>query len=452
MSFTDEQPFLEAIKTRYHDDGLRFIYADFLDDIGDPERAELVRVQIALARMDEDHPRRAELANREAELLADNGGRWSGHLRDLISDCECEFRRGVLDSVVVDATRFLAVGEELVRRVPIVRLRLSHSAAVLPDIVVSPLLANVRELDLFGDNLSNDDLCLLTKSPFFKDLETLNLGFNKIDDVGVHNLARASNLPKLTSLSLSDNGRITSAGLIKLAESPFLGGLTALDVSSNDIDDAGLRSIISSKTLTRLHTLRLSENHIGDAGATALAQSALLGRIIARSFRLELVKNEIGPSGVAALAAAPVLSRCLSFDLTHNFIGDEGLASIIGSPHLCNLRVLKLGWNSITDAGITALRHSWDRVFGHLRIFNLPNNGLYQSGIQILESAKRKWNVSLDVSGNHNTSAGNGSPISVAELVPNVLQNVSDLAETAELRRRVSHPTMRAGDHTNRNS
>ena len=48
MPFTDEQPFLDAIAARHHDDGLRFIYADFLEDSGDAERAELVRIQVAL--------------------------------------------------------------------------------------------------------------------------------------------------------------------------------------------------------------------------------------------------------------------------------------------------------------------------------------------------------------------------------------------------------------------
>ena len=71
MPFTDEQSFLDAILARYHDDGLRFVYADFLDDAGDPDRAELVRVQVALARMMEDHPRRAELANRQASFTND---------------------------------------------------------------------------------------------------------------------------------------------------------------------------------------------------------------------------------------------------------------------------------------------------------------------------------------------------------------------------------------------
>src|SRR5438045_9615976 len=85
MPFTDEQPFLDAIFARYHDDGPRLVYADFLEDAGDPERAELVRVQIALARTADDHPRRPALVNREAELLAANLPRWTEHLAGLLA-------------------------------------------------------------------------------------------------------------------------------------------------------------------------------------------------------------------------------------------------------------------------------------------------------------------------------------------------------------------------------
>src|SRR5579863_6606402 len=125
MPFTDEQSFLDAIFARYHDDGLRFIYADFLDDSGDPERAELVRIQVALSKITEDHPRWPQLKRLQDELLSANQVRWCEHLNGLVS--ECEFRRGVLDSVVVDARTFLAKGDELFRRGCFRRVRLRDS-------------------------------------------------------------------------------------------------------------------------------------------------------------------------------------------------------------------------------------------------------------------------------------------------------------------------------------
>lgn len=67
----DEDPFLDAILARPHDDGPRLVYADYLDETGslaDTARAELIRAQIALARLPQDHHRRTELADRQAEL------------------------------------------------------------------------------------------------------------------------------------------------------------------------------------------------------------------------------------------------------------------------------------------------------------------------------------------------------------------------------------------------
>jgi uncharacterized protein (TIGR02996 family) len=72
MHFTDERPFLDAVFDRYADDRPRLVYADFLADAGEPERAELVRVQLALARLPDDDPRRPALADRQADLLARN--------------------------------------------------------------------------------------------------------------------------------------------------------------------------------------------------------------------------------------------------------------------------------------------------------------------------------------------------------------------------------------------
>ena len=45
------EAFLEAITANPDDDGLRLVYADWLDDQGDVARAEFIRVQIELATM-----------------------------------------------------------------------------------------------------------------------------------------------------------------------------------------------------------------------------------------------------------------------------------------------------------------------------------------------------------------------------------------------------------------
>src|SRR5262245_9632541 len=67
--------FLRAIKEQPDDDGPRLIFADWLEERGDP-RGEFIRLQCALARTDEDDPRRADLIRREQELLRQHKEVW----------------------------------------------------------------------------------------------------------------------------------------------------------------------------------------------------------------------------------------------------------------------------------------------------------------------------------------------------------------------------------------
>src|SRR5262249_36789673 len=65
-----DDAFLEDIVAHPEDDAPRLIYADWLDEQDAPEdraRAEFIRVQCALARTEEEGPRRWALQRREAE-------------------------------------------------------------------------------------------------------------------------------------------------------------------------------------------------------------------------------------------------------------------------------------------------------------------------------------------------------------------------------------------------
>src|SRR5947209_2333045 len=72
------EAFLQAIIEAPEDDAPRLVYADWLEDNGDPHRAEFIRVQVELAR-----PRllggsklRRELQKREKTLFDEHGQGW----------------------------------------------------------------------------------------------------------------------------------------------------------------------------------------------------------------------------------------------------------------------------------------------------------------------------------------------------------------------------------------
>jgi uncharacterized protein (TIGR02996 family) len=74
---TIRDTFLADIRKDPDDDAPRLVFADWLEDEGDPARAEFIRVQCALAHLEEDDPRRDDLGRRELELLAVHSCRWT---------------------------------------------------------------------------------------------------------------------------------------------------------------------------------------------------------------------------------------------------------------------------------------------------------------------------------------------------------------------------------------
>src|SRR5947209_2475323 len=100
--------FFHAIQQQPDDDALRLVYADSLEDCGDPAsaaRAALIRVQVELAAAPPCSQRAADLAARQDELLADWERVW---LRGWLGVLDgWTFRRGLVEAVRMDASDFL---------------------------------------------------------------------------------------------------------------------------------------------------------------------------------------------------------------------------------------------------------------------------------------------------------------------------------------------------------
>jgi uncharacterized protein (TIGR02996 family) len=70
---SDGEGLLAAILANPDEDVPRLVYADWLQENGRPERAEFIRVQVEVARVEPFTPRAYELVRREAELWAEAG-------------------------------------------------------------------------------------------------------------------------------------------------------------------------------------------------------------------------------------------------------------------------------------------------------------------------------------------------------------------------------------------
>jgi hypothetical protein len=393
-------------------------------------------VQLGISRLPEDDPRRAQLKDREAELLARNRAAWVTPLAGLA--VFVDFRRGIPDCASVDATTFLERGEELFRQLRVRRLRLLDAAPVIAKLFLSPLLANVRELDLCNAELGNSGLALLARSPHLKNLESLDLGFNGLEDAGIASFSRACDLLNLTALALNDNDSITGDGLRPLVESPFFAGLTSLDVSGNDIGETGIAALVASPSMARLRTFRVNSNRIGDVGIATLAKSPLLARMLKNDPKLEVRGNAIATQGAAALAACPAMELCTSLDLTNNYLSDEGTATLLRSVHFTKLKVLRLARNQLTDTGVSNARALFDSLFDRVQVLDVCGNRLTRYGQGLLQNIRGHRPVRLEMADNVQSATAGDAPVAVSDIMPDVIQGV---AEAARLRHRITYPS-----------
>jgi uncharacterized protein (TIGR02996 family) len=154
--------FLQAILDAPDDDTPRLVYADWLDEHGDPERAEFIRVQCELARLRELDPQRVGLEAKGRTLLAAAGTAWVGPLVGLTK--EWIFRRGFVEGITMGGKGFLLYADYLFKQAPLQEVRLrwvyvDHLAAL-------PLLARLSRLTLFGDVFSDQCAKHLADSPY----------------------------------------------------------------------------------------------------------------------------------------------------------------------------------------------------------------------------------------------------------------------------------------------
>jgi uncharacterized protein (TIGR02996 family) len=117
---TERDAFLQAIIEAPHDDTPRLIFADWLDEHGEADRAELVRLQCRLAKMANSD---AELQGREAELLK----RADAWMESISFDRgRVTFRRGFVEAVTCSCFTLHTLGDAFALH-PIVEVKLDEA-------------------------------------------------------------------------------------------------------------------------------------------------------------------------------------------------------------------------------------------------------------------------------------------------------------------------------------
>jgi uncharacterized protein (TIGR02996 family) len=125
---TDDPAFLRAICANPDDDLPRLIYADWLDEHGDPDRAEFIRLQCALAAGSEELKRWPDPKKREEVLLMKHSEEWMQPLWSLLGlRFPSKVSRGFPSYVELSASSFLEHAPALSERVPLRSLKVAAS-------------------------------------------------------------------------------------------------------------------------------------------------------------------------------------------------------------------------------------------------------------------------------------------------------------------------------------
>jgi uncharacterized protein (TIGR02996 family) len=397
---------LAACRARPADDLPRLVLADWLDENGDPDRAEFVRVQVELSHPTADAKRTAELRGRESKLLGEGTSRWLGRYQEVQSAiCPpvraieyyrehgryppqppgCRVVRGLLRIPHIaaylhhdelrgwmrtDEARWLEqvdlmyssvdefvkadLPDELHGRIGLT-LRIggpSDETAWRPQfrqLAVSSNFTAVRSLKVIGAD-GGVVLDEITKA------DVSNLVGLAVVDTWTSRIANQIATAPFTALASLDIGRMVDPALRALIRSPYLGNLTELNLIGSPIGDAGMVALCGSKLAHTLRAVEFPNTGIGDAGAAALARSPLFAHL--HGPRLNLMMNRIGDAGLTAIAESEHLLRFSELVLRENQVGDDGVIALAESPYSANLRFLDFWRNRITDRGAFALARS----------------------------------------------------------------------------------------------
>ena len=219
---------LAAVLATPDDDLPRLIAADWLEENGEPARAEFIRVQIELASRQSDHetkvdPHTLSLLSRERILIHLHSDEWlstfrmkGGPLSNRSS--HGQFVRGFIEIVWMYALSFLKRGERLFQKIPLKELRITRaSPEELEKLILWKMTSQLTTLDVSGRNLGERGIGLLADVSHLASIRNLRLQRCGIEDQGATELAKCWFDWPLVELDVTGNP-ISVIGLQRLRE------------------------------------------------------------------------------------------------------------------------------------------------------------------------------------------------------------------------------------------
>ncbi|MDB5312451.1 MAG: hypothetical protein JWO38_6653 [Gemmataceae bacterium] len=335
------EPFLAAICANPDDDTPRLVYADWLDETGDPDRAELIRLEVRLAAGAPGRADRESLKQRQRELIQRNRDRWLAELPRARGfewtfgsedqwNTYWRFDRGFVGCVTFwSAAAYRRAAARVFRATP------------------------VRAVSVCG--VRPTDLALFTNERFSQ-CRSLCVNGDELGPGEVERIVTAAPLQGLTYFRIYGAG-IGDDAVDRLCEPGVLPNLTVLWMDGL-IGDRGVETLAASHHGPRLEGLHLNFQltHVGDRGARVVAKGAF------RRLKQLSLGKAIQDPGAVALARSPVLGRLDYLYLDGNRIGETGAIALKNSPQIRALKEIYLRYNPIPKAVAERIERDPGRV------------------------------------------------------------------------------------------
>lgn len=369
----DHQQFIDAILEDPHDLQARLVFADFLEESGDP-RAELIRVQLEQQGRLLHDPERKRLRAKELKLLKQYGK--FGSLPDVAK--ELSACGGFPDAMEITVQRFLNHADEIFASAPIrqvvfrgqskkidllaespylknlasLTLKNHDSApAKFQKLLTNPCLTNLDSLDISGDWITPEILQTVATHPNFVGLKSLEVALYSFGNESDENDLSFLTNPCFENLeSLAING-FAAHDVTPISNSPKLTHLTQLQIEGGGLLPSIMHEVLDSSSYPNLRSLRLNRGYY-------LYEVHETEDPIPEESRFpELVELEIVGSYGSQLIP-PIVRNYPKLEvlrLSSNKVGDDGLESLIHSDLFSNLRALYLTNNEISPKGAETL-------------------------------------------------------------------------------------------------
>jgi uncharacterized protein (TIGR02996 family) len=310
-----------AIRANPDDDAPRLVLADWLEENGETDFAEFIRIEIERDRLPHDDPQR-EALHKHSYVLRKRGA-FPGDTRNLniLSPTRRGFHAHIqagliglhsgLETLGPCAARLCLLihgnsQEEIDAREEASRGAPDRLSVAFREVFASAWVRHWIELELQYLYVSAEYVRFMVAPENLIGLKQLVFA-GGLDNDAVRVLGE-SNLPQLRVLAIHeipdrDEARLTPNALAILAQSPLLTQIEHLSLMGEWMGDGGLRALASSSRITALKSLNLWSRGHTPSTLQALFQS----RYLAGLTRLNIPWTELDADSAALLARPEIL-------------------------------------------------------------------------------------------------------------------------------------------------